>query len=128
MINMLYRKLLYEWQGVMTPREIYEKVKTFFHFYGINRHKSMCKSSWFELGTNPLLVTTVTPAYHAEQYSPDDNRFDQRPLWVRQPVVYIDTLLIKPHSLYPYLSWPYYKIEEALRKYEGKEAERQKTE
>ena len=34
------RKLIYEWQDIMTPREIYEKVKTFFHFYGINRHKS----------------------------------------------------------------------------------------
>lgn len=24
-------------------------------------------------------MTTVTPAYHAESYSPDDNRFDLRP-------------------------------------------------
>lgn len=24
-------------------------------------------------------MTVVTPAYHAESYSPDDNRFDQRP-------------------------------------------------
>ena len=81
-----WEKLLYEWQDIMTPHEIYEKVKTFFHFYGINRHK----------------MTTVTPAYHAEQYSPDDNRFDERPF------------------LYPYLSWPYKKIEGALKKYEGK--------
>lgn len=24
-------------------------------------------------------MTTMTPAYHAEAYSPDDNRFDLRP-------------------------------------------------
>ena len=24
-------------------------------------------------------MTTLTPSYHAEQYSPDDNRFDLRP-------------------------------------------------
>ena len=23
-------------------------------------------------------MTTITPSYHAENYSPDDNRFDQR--------------------------------------------------
>ena len=59
-----WEKLIHEWQDIMTPQEIFEKVKTFFHFYGINRHK----------------MTTVTPAYHAEQYGPDDNRFDERPL------------------------------------------------
>ena len=31
--------------------------------YAINRHKA----------------TVVTPSYHAESYSPDDNRFDLRP-------------------------------------------------
>ncbi|OMJ29685.1 Glutamine-dependent NAD(+) synthetase [Smittium culicis] len=39
------------------------KVKLFFYYYAINRHK----------------MTTLTPAYHAEPYSPDDNRFDHRP-------------------------------------------------
>ena len=39
------------------------KVKRFFTYYAINRHK----------------LTTLTPAYHAEQYSPDDNRYDLRP-------------------------------------------------
>ena len=38
------------------------KVKRFFFYYGINRHK----------------MTTLTPSYHAEGYSPDDNRFDHR--------------------------------------------------
>ena len=35
----------------------------FCRYYAINRHKA----------------TTLTPAYHAEEYSPDDNRFDHRP-------------------------------------------------
>jgi NAD+ synthase (glutamine-hydrolysing) len=39
------------------------KVKRFFFYYSINRHK----------------MTTMTPSYHAEAYSPDDNRFDLRP-------------------------------------------------
>lgn len=42
--------------------EIAEKVKKFFFYYSLNRHKQ----------------TTLTPAYHAESYSPDDNRFDHR--------------------------------------------------
>ena len=50
-----------------------DKVKTFFTHYAINRHK----------------MTTLTPSYHAENYSPDDNRFDLRQFlyntaWPRQ--------------------------------------------
>ena len=53
--------------------DIAEKVKKFFFYYSINRHK----------------LTTLTPSYHAENYSPDDNRFDFRPFlynvkWNRQ--------------------------------------------
>ena len=54
------------------PLETAEKVKRFFRYYAVNRHK----------------LTTLTPSYHAEQYSPDDNRFDLRqflyPSWKRQ--------------------------------------------
>ena len=54
------------------PKNVAEKVKCFFKYYAINRHK----------------MTTLTPSYHAEQYSPDDNRFDLRPFlyprWQRQ--------------------------------------------
>ncbi|OQR76214.1 putative glutamine-dependent NAD(+) synthetase-like [Tropilaelaps mercedesae] len=45
------------------PAELARKVKHFFKMYSINRHKT----------------TVLTPAYHAESYSPDDNRFDHRP-------------------------------------------------
>lgn len=38
------------------------QVKRFFFYYAMNRHK----------------MTTITPCYHAENYSPDDNRFDLR--------------------------------------------------
>ena len=41
-------------------------------------------------------MTTLTPSYHAEQYSPDDNRFDLRPF------------------LYPGWNWAYKKIEDAI--------------
>ena len=43
--------------------QVAAKVKRFFFYYAINRHK----------------MTTLTPSYHAESYSPDDNRFDHRP-------------------------------------------------
>lgn len=42
----------------LSPRQIAEKVKLFFVMYSRNRHK----------------MTTITPSYHAESYSPDDNR------------------------------------------------------
>ncbi|KAJ2697489.1 glutamine-dependent NAD(+) synthetase [Coemansia sp. IMI 209128] len=57
----MFAQLLHEWPGV-GPREIADKVKRFFFYYAVNRHK----------------MTTLTPAYHAEAYSPDDNRFDLR--------------------------------------------------
>ncbi|GAA6053129.1 hypothetical protein JCM3770_002867 [Rhodotorula araucariae] len=59
----MFTKLASLWGGKLTPVEIAEKVKRFFFYYAINRHK----------------MTTLTPSYHAEAYSPDDNRFDLRP-------------------------------------------------
>ncbi|KAJ1982391.1 glutamine-dependent NAD(+) synthetase [Dimargaris verticillata] len=59
----MFNKLLHEWGPSFAPSEIAIKVKRFFFYYAINRHK----------------MTTLTPAYHAESYSPDDNRFDLRP-------------------------------------------------
>ncbi|KAM9302411.1 glutamine-dependent NAD(+) synthetase isoform 1-T1 [Gastrophryne carolinensis] len=58
----MFCKLLLKWR-MISPRQVAEKVKHFFRMYSINRHK----------------MTTLTPAYHAESYSPDDNRFDLRP-------------------------------------------------
>ena len=43
--------------------KVAQKVKDFFFYNAMNRHK----------------MTTLTPSYHAENYSPDDNRFDLRP-------------------------------------------------
>ncbi|MCP4357567.1 MAG: NAD(+) synthase [Chloroflexi bacterium] len=57
----MFEKLAYEWDH-LPPQEIAKKVKHFFTTYAINRHKQ----------------TVLTPAYHAESYSPDDNRFDLR--------------------------------------------------
>ena len=67
----MFRRLCGEWntadpsgnREALKPREVAEKVKKFFFYYSVNRHK----------------MTTITPTYHAENYSPDDNRFDLRP-------------------------------------------------
>ncbi|PCH36266.1 glutamine-dependent NAD(+) synthetase with GAT domain-containing protein [Wolfiporia cocos MD-104 SS10] len=59
----MFTKLCHEWGSTLSPVQIAEKVKHFFFEYARNRHK----------------MTTLTPSYHAEQYSPDDNRFDLRP-------------------------------------------------
>ncbi|XP_015376599.1 PREDICTED: glutamine-dependent NAD(+) synthetase [Diuraphis noxia] len=59
----MFCKLLLLWGNQYTAEQIAEKVKHFFRCYAINRHK----------------MTVLTPSYHAEAYSPDDNRFDHRP-------------------------------------------------
>ncbi|XP_023281286.1 glutamine-dependent NAD(+) synthetase isoform X3 [Seriola lalandi dorsalis] len=59
----MFCKLIHMWKEVLSPTEVAQKVKHFFWMYSVNRHK----------------MTTVTPSYHAESYSPDDNRFDLRP-------------------------------------------------
>lgn len=51
----------------LLAHQVADKVKQFFSKYSMNRHK----------------MTTLTPAYHAENYSPDDNRFDPRPFLYR---------------------------------------------
>lgn len=57
----MFERLVREWRH-LSPEEVADKVKKFFFYYSINRHK----------------MTTLTPSYHAESYSPDDNRFDLR--------------------------------------------------
>ncbi|KAH7840969.1 hypothetical protein Vadar_023985 [Vaccinium darrowii] len=58
----MFKNLCYKWGASLTPSEIGDKVKHFFKYYSINRHK----------------MTVLTPSYHAESYSPEDNRFDLR--------------------------------------------------
>lgn len=66
----MFETLLIKWsdkinpqtQKPLTPGEIAAKVKKFFFYYAVNRHK----------------LTVLTPAYHAEAYGTDDNRFDHR--------------------------------------------------
>lgn len=84
-----FEKLLHEWNGKMDVAGIAKKTKDFFWYYAINRHK----------------MTTITPAYHAEQYSPDDNRFDLRPF------------------LYPRFTWPWKKIDATVEKLKKREEE-----
>uniref|UniRef100_A0A7I4BDN0 Glutamine-dependent NAD(+) synthetase n=3 Tax=Physcomitrium patens TaxID=3218 RepID=A0A7I4BDN0_PHYPA len=58
----MFENLCIRWHGRLTPAEVAQKVKDFFKYYSINRHK----------------MTTLTPSYHAENYSPEDNRYDLR--------------------------------------------------
>lgn len=46
-----------------TPTKLAIIIDRFFRWYGMNRHK----------------MTILTPGIHATGYSPDDNRYDQRP-------------------------------------------------
>lgn len=57
----MFEKLVVKWDH-LTPRIVSEKVKRFFLYYAINRHKA----------------TVLTPSYHAESYGVCDNRFDMR--------------------------------------------------
>lgn len=68
----MFMKLSAKWPS-LSAKEVATKVKRFFFYYSVNRHK-MC---------------IITPSYHAEAYSPDDNRFDLRQFlyntkWTRQ--------------------------------------------
>jgi len=58
----MFRALQGQWRDQCSAPEIAAKVKHFFKYYAINRHKA----------------TTLTPAYHCEAYSPEDNRHDHR--------------------------------------------------
>ncbi|KAB8200510.1 hypothetical protein BDV34DRAFT_217079 [Aspergillus parasiticus] len=82
----MYERLLHVWGNEYSPREIYEKTRHFFYNYAINRHK----------------MTVLTPSYHAEQYSPDDNRHDLR------------------QFLYPSFTWAYKKMEDSVNYWESK--------
>jgi NAD+ synthase (glutamine-hydrolysing) len=53
----MFNSLLGIWHH-LPARKVAEKVKTFFRFYAINRHK----------------MVVLTPSIHAENYSADDNR------------------------------------------------------
>jgi len=59
----MFEALCTKWKSIHTPSVVAEKVKRFFVFYSINRHK----------------LTTLTPSLHCEDYGTDDNRFDHRP-------------------------------------------------
>mmetsp|Transcript_755 Transcript_755/g.1505 ORF Transcript_755/g.1505 Transcript_755/m.1505 type:complete len:698 (-) Transcript_755:116-2209(-) len=68
----MFEKLRHLWSH-LPVQTVADKVRRFFFYYSINRHK----------------MTVITPSYHAENYSPDDNRFDLRQFlynarWPRQ--------------------------------------------
>ncbi|KAJ3342315.1 glutamine-dependent NAD(+) synthetase [Entophlyctis luteolus] len=60
----MFTKLVGKWSPGLLPTAVAEKVKKFFRYYAINRHKT----------------TILPPSYHMSPYSPDDNRYDLRPI------------------------------------------------
>ena len=60
----MYNKLKHTWYERVgrDVKTVADKVKRFFYYYSINRHK----------------MTILTPSYHAEAYGCDDNRYDHR--------------------------------------------------
>ncbi|KAJ6667101.1 hypothetical protein lerEdw1_017079 [Lerista edwardsae] len=84
----MFCKLLTMWKLMCSPREVASKVQHFFRMYSVNRHK----------------MTTLTPSYHAADYSPDDNRFDLRPFLYNSA-----------------WSWQFRCIDEQVSKLESKE-------
>ncbi|CAF3620920.1 unnamed protein product [Fusarium graminearum] len=94
----MFLRLLEEWggEGKMTPRDVATKVKRFHGFHYINRHKQ----------------AVATPAVHVENYSPDDHRFDLRPL-------------VYPS---PWNSWSFEKIDKRVEAIERAMEKKKKTE
>jgi NAD+ synthase (glutamine-hydrolysing) len=87
----MFERLAAAWPKTrgLSVAQVGEKVKRFFYYYSTNRHK----------------MTTLTPAYHAEKYSPDDHRFDHRQFlyntkWERQ-FNCIDAAVVKMNSVTP---------------------------
>lgn len=97
--NSLFQNLCYRWGAKLTPSEVAEKVKHFFKYYSINRHKMtvLTPSYHAEVGTFDCTeingkkryqnVTTYTHIFlvlykftkiSLQSYSPEDNRFDLR--------------------------------------------------
>eukprot|EP00898_Chlorokybus_atmophyticus_P003430 jgi/Chlat1/4088/Chrsp26S04007 len=58
----MFMTLCAQWRDRYPPALVAQKVKDFFRYYAQNRHK----------------MTTLTPSYHAENYSPEDHRYDLR--------------------------------------------------
>lgn len=67
----MFKSLVQEWgkgyggTGLFSVEEVGNKVKRFFRYYSMNRHK----------------MTTLTPSVHMENYSPEDNRHDLRQIF-----------------------------------------------
>jgi NAD+ synthase (glutamine-hydrolysing) len=99
----MYEKLLHLWGNEFSPLEIYAKTRHFFYNYAANRHK----------------MTVLTPSYHAEQYSPEDNRHDLRQfLCMFLAPGFLDCAELT--GLDPSFSWAYKKIEENVKFWESK--------
>ena len=71
----MFEKLLHEWQH-LPPKTIADKVKRFFFYYSYGTFCMLARLTYNSINRHKM--TTLTPSYHAESYSPDDNRYDLR--------------------------------------------------
>jgi NAD+ synthase (glutamine-hydrolysing) len=67
----MFHRLVEAWPHY-SAAQVADKVKFLFRQYSANRHK----------------MTTITPSYHCESYSPDDNRYDLRQFLYRTSWAY----------------------------------------
>ena len=106
----MYERLLHVWGNEYSPREIYEKTRHFFWNYAVNRHK----------------MTVLTPSYHAEQYSPEDNRHDLRQFLCEFIYLFPGVNCNGPKGkeltmcLDPSFTWAYKKMEDSVNYWESK--------
>jgi NAD+ synthase (glutamine-hydrolysing) len=68
----MYRRLSNQEWSHLPKEDVARKVKFLFEKHAANRHKA----------------TVLTPGYHCESYSPDDNRYDLRPFLYRTDWAY----------------------------------------
>lgn len=95
LILILIQNLCFGWGSKLSPSEVAEKVKHFFKYYSINRHKmtvltpSYHAEVWFifiiikfrthELMIIIIIIIPILPlCVRVQSYSPEDNRFDLR--------------------------------------------------
>lgn len=98
----MWERLVHDWSDKMGPRKVYEKVRRFFWYYAINRHKATIitpsyresphinyideKLTMLQMRSNigmlylaPWRATNCSTTDTKLIDSPDDNRYDLRP-------------------------------------------------
>jgi NAD+ synthase (glutamine-hydrolysing) len=65
-------------------------------------------------------MTVITPSYHAEQYSPEDNRHDLRQFLCKFRMCFLPVISKLIDQLDPSFTWAYKKMEDSVKFWESK--------